>query len=50
VPSYNNRVNEEVTVSRQEVLQLHRCVSRNLVYEITNLFKVCVGYLVKKLH
>jgi hypothetical protein len=50
VPSYDDRVNEEVTVSRREVLQLHRCVSRNLVYEIANLFKVCVGYPVKKLH
>jgi hypothetical protein len=50
VPSYDNRVREEVTVSRREVLQLHRCVSRNSVYEIINLFKVCVGYPVKKLH
>jgi hypothetical protein len=50
VPSYDDRVREQVTVSRREVLQLHRCVSRNSVYEIINLFKVCVGYPVKNLH
>jgi hypothetical protein len=44
VPSYNDRVREKVTFSRREVLQLHRCVSRNLVDEIINLFKVCIGY------
>ena len=50
VPRYDDRVREEVTVSRREVLQLHRCVSRNSVYGVINLFKVCVGYPVKKLH
>jgi hypothetical protein len=34
VPSYNNRVREEVTFSRREVLQLHRCVSRNSVTSV----------------
>jgi hypothetical protein len=50
VPSYDDRVREEVTISRWEVLQLHRCVFRNSVYDIVNLLKVCVGYPVMKLH
>jgi hypothetical protein len=50
VPSYDDRVREEVMVSRRKVLQLHRCVSRNPVCEIINLLKVCVEYPVKKLH
>jgi hypothetical protein len=50
VPCYNDRVREEVIISRQEVLRLHGCVSKRPVYEIINLLKVCVGYPVKKLH